>query len=1119
MSHIESFLQQQVLVLDGAMGTELAAANLGDADFGGSRYVGCSEILTVTRPDLIRDIHYRYIEAGAHFLTTNTFGANQIVLSEYGLEKRVDELNKEAVLRIREALAQSNAEGPHFIVGDLGPSSKAYSVTGGISLAEISDIYFEQAVSLLEADVDILMFETIQDVLNLKAAHSGVVRAFEHVGKQVPIWISVTIESTQTTLAGQTIDAFYTAIEHIQPLVVGMNCALGPEHLREGLSRLSKLSKTYVSFHPNAGLPDEDGQYNVSPEAFFNEIQPLLTDRCLNIVGGCCGTRPEHIQYVRNHVGAHQPHACHCHQSDFVSGLVNVALDEFIVVGERTNTIGSKIFRELIAEEKFAEAVEIARTQVNAGAKVLDVCLANPDRDEVADMLAFVRELRQSVKVPLMIDTTNIEVLEAVLPEVPGKMIVNSVNFERGDAYFEQYVRIAKKHGAKIVVGLIDEAGMAVSFSQKMAIFDRLKAKMKEVGLKRQDVIIDPLVFPIATGDTNYDGAANATLDAIAAIHNEDYYTVLGLSNVSFGLPLAGRLYINDLYLNEAKKRGLSMALINAAHHMGDDTKAITLGGNLLQNNTQENIDAFITYIRTLIPKKAEKKETIAHTPEESLAQKVRYGTKLALQENIQQLLDCGMRPLDVINGPLMSGMDEVGILFGKNELIVTEVLQSASVMKESVAYLEQFMETGDKQKRGKVIFATVKGDVHDIGKNLVGIIFENNGYDVLDLGINVDTARIIEAIGTFKPDMIGLSGLLVKSAHQMVEVVSELEARGIHIPIMIGGAALTRRFVATRIAPRTEAPVFYCPDAMIGLDYANQLQSDKREACIQTNIENQQKTRELAESTDTKIAQNKQITKQTDSTTVEKRTSVKKAPLDYERHEIHASFSDVYPFVNESVLFSRHLGIKGGVTNPKYQTMKERLVSLIQTYGEAFQLRGVFQVFPVKLVGETIQIQDTTVAFEFPRQQDKKQMALQDFLHPEDTLGMFVVTAGNEVFELAAKLESTGDYEGAHILKSLTLELAEAMAEYVHQKVREHYRVGDGEITIDDILKANYTGKRYSFGYPACPDLEDQAKLFALLKPENLGIELSPSMMMSPLASVSAIVFYNEKATYFTVS
>lgn len=1110
--HIESYLREQILVLDGAMGTALATAKLNESDFGGSDYVGCSEILNVTRPDLITEVHSSYIEAGAHFLTTNTFGANKIVLSEYGLEQRVAELNDAAVMCIKAALEQTEHTQPCFIVGDLGPSSKAYSVTGGISLDEITEAYYEQAVSLLEAGVDIFMFETVQDVLNLKAAHRGIEKAFDKVKKRIPIWISVTIESTQTTLAGQTIEAFYTAIEHLQPLIVGMNCALGPEHLRADIQKLSSLATTYISFHPNAGLPDEDGSYKMTPTMFYEEIQPLLEARCLNIVGGCCGTSAVHIMYISQRLQAYTPHVKKKQPTDFVSGLIQVSLADFTIVGERTNTIGSKIFRELIAENKFEKAVEIARLQVQSGAQILDVCLANPDRDEIADMLAFVRALRQSVKVPLMIDTTNIDVLLTVLPEIPGKMIVNSVNFERGDAYVETYLQIAKRHGAKVIVGLIDEEGMAVSYQKKITLFDRLQRTLESLNFPKSDIIIDPLVFPIATGDENYINAAKITLDAIQTITRAGYYTVLGLSNISFGLPPAGRLYINDVYLEMAKRAGLSMALVNAAHHAFDDQIARKYAKELIKSQTPAHIDQFVSYIRTLAPVQKKEVEVRAQTPEEMLEDKVITGTKLYVHETIQQLLDQGWEPLAIINGPLMKGMDEVGVRFGRNELIVTEVLQSASVMKKSVAYLEPFLSAEAKTKRGTVLLATVKGDVHDIGKNLVGIILENNGYNVIDLGINVPTAKMIEAVQVHQPDLIGLSGLLVKSAQQMVEVVSAFDQQGITIPVLIGGAALTRRFVATKIAKATRQPVFYCRDAMVGLDIANQLQSERRDLCIQSTIEAQSA---LCASVAGEIKNQEDERVSVDFTS---RLGKRKAPSDFDVHIVRPSFEEVYPYVNEPVLFSRHFGMKNGSKHPQYTRMKQRLSELIARYADQIELRAIFQMYPITKKGESIYVDGTDVQFQFPRQQAKARMALQDFMHKRDALGFFVATAGDAFFQIAKAMEADGDYEGAHMMRSLNLELAEAMAEYTHAIMRGCFDIEDENLSYSDILKAKYTGKRYSFGYHACPDLNDQKKLFTLLEPEKIGVHLSESMMMSPLASVSAIVLYNEKATYFVV-
>lgn len=1136
---LETHLEQKILVLDGALGTVLSTYSLDLKDYGDAQYEGCGEILNRTRPDIIQEIHESYIIAGADIITTNTFGANRIVLKEYGLEHETTSLNYEAVSCVQRAIHRLKPKRKVYIAGNMGPSSKSFSVTGGITLEEIEACYFEQALALVEAECDVLLLETIQDTLNAKAAIRGIHRAFKTLKKEVPLMISCTIESTKTMLSGQTIDAFYASIAHTHPISVGLNCALGPKDLYEEVECLSKYATTFVSLHPNAGLPNEDGFYDVSPKAFLEELRPMIDRGFLNIVGGCCGTTPEHIREIVNYVQNKGVTLPQKQAPQLLSGLKALELEEaslqknVYIVGERTNTIGSKIFRTLIEEEKFAEAVEIAKRQVQAGAEILDICLANPDRAEIQDMLSYISEVRNSIKIPLMIDTTNTDVLRNVLPHIPGRSILNSINLERGNAYFEEFISIAREHGSMIIIGLIDENGMARTFEEKKTVLDRTLELLKYLEYPLDYVIIDPLIFPVATGDETYYNALKNTRQMISYIRKEhpSLRSVLGLSNVSFGLPLSGRELINQKFLEKSLDDGLNFALVNPEKIFTkyEDLTAIKHAQNLLEDNTMEHVEAFVTYVRSQKKKPAatnSKKETL--TDEEELAKRVLEGSKYNVETLLENIKSKGMTPLEIINGPLMKGMDEVGIRFGKNQMIVTEVLQSAAVMKHAVGYLEQYMDSSTTQKHGHVLLATVKGDVHDIGKNLVHIIFENNGYEVTDLGINVSTQTLVSEILSKKPDIIGLSGLLVKSALQMVQVVEEFKLQGITTPLLLGGAALTDQFVATRVAPQAIAPVFYCKDAMVGLAITNDMLHGNCNDRLKKNEEHQEKLREFTKTKAIKKEKRKNFSKDI-FVPVTPYKGLEDMSCDEVRVEV--TLQDIFEYISPKMLYQHHLGIRGNLSNLsenehiRFLHLQKRVQEFLATYGEKHKLSGIYRIVRTKkkmidetLMNEVIQLPDHQVEFSFPRQNDQKGRSLSDYLNEDDYIGLMIVTAGSFLQETSKKLQQLDDFEGAHIINVLNLEAAEGMAEYVHQCIRKQMKIENDSYTMEEIRQAKYQGKRYSFGYAACPDLSDQKKIFEILQPERIPIRLTDEYMMEPEASITAVCFAHPECTYYSV-
>lgn len=793
MRRIEERLQQEILILDGAMGTMIQQADLTADDFGGEEYEGCNEYLVKTRPDLILNIHKAYIDAGADIIETNTFGATNIVLSDYKLSHLDEELNERAALLARQAVKESQKEV--YIAGAMGPTTKAISVTGGVTFDELMEAYTRQARGLLRGGVDLLLIETSQDMRNVKAAYLGIQNAFEQLHQTVPLMISGTIEPMGTTLAGQTIEAFYLSVEHMNPLSVGLNCATGPEFMREHIRSLSELSECYISCYPNAGLPDEDGHYHESPSSLAEKVKSFAEEGWINIIGGCCGTTPEHIRAIKETLASCKPRQYDERAGHGISGLEALQYDDSmrpLFVGERTNVIGSRKFKRLVAEGNFEEAAEIARAQVKKNAHIIDICMADPDRDEVEDMENFLAEVTKVLKVPIMIDSTDEKVMAKALTYIQGKGVINSINLENGEERFEQVTPLIRKYGAAIVVGTIDEEGMAVRAERKLEIAKRsYELLTKKYGIRPSDIIFDALVFPVGTGDEEYIGSAAATIEGIRLIKEAlpECLTILGVSNISFGLPPAGREVLNSVFLYHATKAGLDYAIVNTEkleRYASIPEEEKKLADALLFETSKETLEEFTNFYRSAKKKDVLVQETL--TLDERLANYIVEGTKQGLQDDISCALKEGRKPLDIINGPLMAGMDEVGRLFNNNELIVAEVLQSAESMKAAVAYLEPHMESSDSAKKGKVLLATVKGDVHDIGKNLVDIILSNNGYEIINLGINVRSDRIVQEVKEKKPDIIGLSGLLVKSAQQMVKTAEDLKAANINIPIVVGG-------------------------------------------------------------------------------------------------------------------------------------------------------------------------------------------------------------------------------------------------------------------------------------------------------------------------------------------
>jgi 5-methyltetrahydrofolate--homocysteine methyltransferase len=1172
---LRELLSERILVLDGAMGTMLQQRHLTAEDFGGAALEGCNENLVRTRPDVVLNIHRKYFEAGSDIVETNSFGGAPIVLAEYGLAADAHFLNKRAAELARQAADEFSKVGrPRFVAGSMGPTTKAITVTGGVTFEGLREAYYTQAKGLVEGGVDLLLVETSQDTRNIKAALLSIQKLSKEMAIQIPVIVSVTIEPMGTMLAGQTVEAMWASLRHAKPLALGMNCATGPEFMTDHIRTLSQLSSEFVSCYPNAGLPDEEGKYLETPTSLAAQLEKFVDHGWLNIVGGCCGTTEQHIRAIAQMVEGKKPRVrpAESHRAVY-SGIETIEAEDStrpLLVGERTNVIGSRLFKNLVAEEKWEEASEIARRQVKGGAHIVDVCLQSTERDEKKDIPPFYEKLIRKVKAPVMIDTTDATAIELALTYCQGKSIINSINLEDGEEKFERVVPIAHDFGAAVVVGCIDEdklQAQAFTRERKLAVAQRsYKLLTEKYGLGPEDIIFDPLVFPCATGDENYIGGAVETVEAIRLIKQAlpDVRTILGISNVSFGLPAGAREVVNSVFLYYCTKAGLDLAIVNAEKlerfasipqherelaenllfsHPPKEVPADHSQAEVLRNVpadwreqkkeqraavNQYHIAAIAEYFRTA--KKKEKKRAADLPLDERLANYIIEGTRDGLIADLERKRAENAAPLDIINGPLMAGMAEVGRLFNANELIVAEVLQSAEAMKAAVNHLEQFMEKADTAKRGKIVLATVKGDVHDIGKNLVEIILKNNGYDVVNLGIKVPPEELIKAYLQHHPDAIGLSGLLVKSAQQMVITANDLKDAGIAIPLLVGGAALSARFTQTKIAPSYGKAVCYAKDAMTGLRLMNELMDPAtRDRVLH---EHTASGNGFSVATTVRVAESPAVTR---SPKVRTDIPIPKVAYLDKKVRLVPDLNEVWSYINPFMLYGRHMGFRGDFEK-RFAEREAKAVELFQSMEEVkreaagfMKPRAVWQFFEAEAAGEDLRLfapggENAVHTFRFPRQRVGDFLCLSDYvLAPQngkrDHIALFVVTAGEGVRERSEKAKNEGYYFKSHGLQALAIESAEACAEWLHRRIREDWGFPDApEMTMAQRFTSRYRGKRYSFGYPACPNLEDQAGIWKLLRPEEIGVELTDGFMMDPEASVSALVFHHPDCTYFSV-
>ncbi|GIH96419.1 methionine synthase [Planobispora siamensis] len=1144
-------LAERVMVADGAMGTMLQAHEVTLDDFEG--HEGCNEVLNVTRPDIVRAVHDAYFEVGVDCVETNTFGANLAALGEYDIAERVFAYS-EAGARVARQSADhwSTPDRPRFVLGSMGPGTKLPTL-GHKPYAELRDAYYDNAAGLISGGADALIIETCQDLLQVKAAVVGARRAIADAGRDVPIIAQVTIETNGAMLLGSEIGAALTAIEPLGVDVIGLNCATGPAEMSEHLRYLSRHARVRLSCMPNAGLPvltSDGAYYPLSPDELADAHDAFTGSFGLSIVGGCCGTTPEHLRKVVERVRGREVAARRPRPEAGASSLyqhVPFRQDtSYLAVGERTNANGSKAFREAMLAGNWEECVEIARAQARDGAHMLDLCVDYVGRDGADDMRELAFRFATASTLPIMLDSTEPAVLEAGLEMLGGRAIVNSVNYEDGDgpdSRFTKIMKLVREHGAAVVALTIDEEGQARTAEHKVRIATRLIEDLTgNWGVRVEDIVVDCLTFPIATGqeETRRDGLE--TIEAIAEIKRRypTVQTTLGLSNISFGLNPAARMVLNSVFLNECVNAGLDSAIAHASKilpmaRIPDEQRQVAL--DMVYDRRREGYDPLQRFMELFegvdaAAMKAGKAEELAALPLwERLKRRIIDGERKGLEADLDEAL--AQRPaLEIVNDVLLDGMKTVGELFGSGQMQLPFVLQSAEVMKAAVAYLEPHMERVEGETKGRIVLATVKGDVHDIGKNLVDIILSNNGYEVVNLGIKQPVSAILEAAEEHRADVIGMSGLLVKSTVIMKENLEEMNARGIadRFPVLLGGAALTRAYVEQDLAELFRGEVRYARDAFEGLRLMDAFMAVKRgEEGASLPPLRQRRVKTGA------VLQRTAVEDLPARSDVAADNPVPVAPFYGDRIVKGIPLADYAAFLDERATFMGQWGLKAarGGEGPSYEELVEnegrpRLrmwLERMQTEG-LLEAAVVYGYFPCVSDGDSLIILDEAggerTRFTFPRQRRDRHLCLSDFFRPKDSgevdvVAFQVVTMGTRVSEAAADLFAKDAYRDYLELHGLSVQLTEALAEYWHARVRSELGIGGNE-SLDDMLKVNINGCRYSFGYPACPNLEDQVQLMGLLDPERIGVKLSEEFQLHPEQSTSALIVHHPEASYFNV-
>ncbi|WP_142847452.1 methionine synthase [Telmatospirillum sp. J64-1] len=1164
MSKILDHLSNRVLLCDGGMGTQVQSMSLTvDGDFMG--HENCTDILSHSRPDVIREIHRRYYAAGADMVETNTFGASPITLGEFGISEMAFELNKRSAEIAREAAEEFRDGRDRFVLGSIGPGTKLPSL-GHVHYDALEASFRVQASGLIAGGVDAFLIETCQDPLQIKAAVNGCKIACKEAGVDVPVFVQVTVETTGTLLVGADIAAAATVIRSLDVPLIGLNCATGPQEMSEHVKWLAENWPGLISLQPNAGLPElVDGQtrYPLGPDELAVWQERYVVEDGLNMVGGCCGTTPAHIAaqdaMLRKLAGGNlrpAPKTRSVHWVPAVASLYSqVPLRQenaFLAIGERCNANGSKKFRQYQENEDWDGIVAMAREQVREASHTLDVCTAFVGRNEIADMTEVVTRLRGSVTAPLVIDSTETPVIEAALKLYGGKAIINSINFEDGEAHAEERLLLARKFGASVVALTIDEVGMAKEVEDKLRIARRLyDFAVNKHGLPPSDLMFDPLTFTICTGNEDDRKLALYTLDAIERIAQEmpECQIILGLSNVSFGLKAAARHVLNSVFLDHAVRRGMTGAIVHVSkimplHKIPENE--VKIAEDLIFDRRAEGYDPLQAFIALFEDRKAEAAAAKARpeTVEERLKLRIVDGDRTGIEEDLAEAMQ-KYPPLDIINTILLDGMKVVGELFGAGKMQLPFVLQSAETMKTAVAYLEPHMEKVEGQEKGIMVLATVKGDVHDIGKNLVDIILTNNGYKVINLGIKQPVANIIAAAREHKADAIGMSGLLVKSTVIMRENLEEMTREGLDIPVLLGGAALTRGYVEEDCTAAYGAGrVAYARDAFDGLDLMDKAVRGQFDAHL-TELRAKRKNR--PSNTRRKLGQAAQAATdlrpidleeiKTRRAELARQYEVPTPPFWGSRIVEHVPLKTLVPYLNETMLFQFHWGYrKAGRTIDEFKAWAAKelrpIVTRILKQAEEekiLQPQAAYGYWKAASEGDSVVLFDedgeTEVArFSFPRQAREGGLCIADFFREvdsgeRDVIGLQVVTMGQRAADVAREWFEANRYQDYLYLHGLGVEMAEALAEYQHKRIRAELGfAAEDARDIEAMLKQGYRGSRYSFGYPACPHVEDQEQLLRLLGAERIGIELSEGFQLHPEQSTSAIVVTHPQAKYFSV-
>ncbi|MEI6621236.1 MAG: methionine synthase [Actinomycetes bacterium] len=1172
--NLRAALRERVLVADGAMGTMLQAHDLTLDDFQG--YEGCNEILNVTRPDVVRSVHDDYFAVGVDLVETNTFGANWANLAEYDITERIEELATAGACIAREAAdTWSTPDKPRFVIGSMGPGTKLPSL-GHAPYAQLRDAYELASIGLINGGVDAILVETMQDILLAKAAIIGARRAMELTGRDVLLMAQITVEQTGTMLLGTETGAALTALEHLGIDMFGLNCATGPAEMSEHLRLISQQSQLGISAMPNAGMPVLTGQgasYPLTPEQLADAHDGFARDYGLNIVGGCCGTTPDHLRAVVQRIGPRAPVVRtpeHVASASSLYSAVPFRQDASVLnVGERTNAVGSKAFRDAMVQGRLTDCVEIAKAQARDGAHLLDLCVDYVGRDGIGDMRALAGLLATSSTLPVVLDSTEPEVIEAGLEMLGGRCVVNSVNYEDGDgptSRIRRMMPIVTEHGAAVVALTIDEEGQARNAEWKIRVGRRLVEDLtSNWGMDVADIFLDTLTFPIATGQEETRRDAIETIEAIRALKSlfPDVQTILGVSNVSFGLNPAARQVLNSVFLHECQQAGLDAAIVHPSKILPIsriDDEQLSVALDLIYDRRTFNTEGGMSYdplarfmelfegveVRSSAESRAQE---LAKLPLfERLSQRIIDGERVGLEADLEAAL-AERSALDIVNVTLLSGMKTVGELFGSGQMQLPFVLQSAEVMKIAVAYLEPHMEKADSGGKGRMVLATVKGDVHDIGKNLVDIILTNNGYEVINLGIKQPINAILDAAHEHDADVIGMSGLLVKSTVIMRDNLQEMDRRGVsdRWPVVLGGAALTRSFVEHELTDLFDGEVRYARDAFEGLSLMDAIMAVKRGepgAAMPALRERRVRTGSTARVEVGTLPERSDIADD---------NPIPTPPFWGDRVVKGIPLADYAAYLDERALFRGQWGLtpsrrEGGAT---YEQLVEsegipRLRSLLgrlQTDG-LLEAAVVYGYYPAWAVGDSIVLgdpkqldpgsrvgsarPDQIARLVFPRQKHGRHMCLADYIRPlqllnpgeVDVLELQFVTMGSRISQEAEQLFAAHSYRDYVELHGLSVQLAEALAEYWHARVRDELGLASQSgVDVAAVLKQKYQGERFSFGYPACPDLEQTSVMVELLEPRRIGIELSQEFQLHPEQSTSALVFHHPQAGYFNAT